>query len=143
MIHIDENITAIFNESIARRIANGSMGGAYVGPGWREIVEDLDRVLSKLDPNYVVNQIKEKFGSLRYYTGHPIKLEKGLQETFNNHIALAEELSSKTCEECGAPGKRYGIGKQFKLYKTVCDEHWHTVNNGLGKRNREDEFPTE
>jgi hypothetical protein len=38
-----------------------------VGAGWQPLIDELDRQLRELDPDYMVLQIKEKFGGLRYY----------------------------------------------------------------------------
>ena len=59
-----------------------------------------------------VVQVKEKFGSLRFY------VDRATDEHYN-YIRFAENLSAVTCEECGAPGKMRGRG----WYYTACDEH--------------------
>ena len=59
-----------------------------------------------------VVQVKEKFGSLRFY------INGGTEEHYN-YIRFAEHLSARTCETCGAPGKMRGQG----WYYTACDEH--------------------
>jgi len=60
----------------------------------------------------VIEQVKEKFGELRfYYTGG--------DEVINGMVRMAESMSSVTCEECGVPGKLRGSG----WVKTVCDLH--------------------
>lgn len=41
----------------------------HTGPGWLHIIERLDDRLSEIDPNYDIDQIKQKFGGLRYYFG--------------------------------------------------------------------------
>ncbi len=60
----------------------------------------------------VAVQIKEKFGGLRFYTGPAT-------EQHRNYITFAESMSYRTCEECGAPGKRYTDG----WHRTLCDIH--------------------
>ena len=54
-------------ETILRRIPDG--WGRWIGhdAGWYPIVVALDQRLSAIDPEYVVHQIKEKYGTLRYY----------------------------------------------------------------------------
>jgi len=64
----------------------------------------------KMVPTVV--QVKEKFGSLRFY------INGGTEEHYN-YIRFAEHLSARTCETCGAPGKMRGQG----WYYTACDEH--------------------
>jgi hypothetical protein len=58
---------------------------------------------------FAVSQVKEKFGTLRYYC--PIN---GRIDAF---ISLAECLSENTCEECGAAGK---LGESAGWYSTKC-----------------------
>ena len=59
-----------------------------------------------------VSQVKEKFGTLRFY------INAGTDEHYN-YIRFAENLSARICETCGAPGKRRG---KHWIY-TACDEH--------------------
>lgn len=59
-----------------------------------------------------VDQVKEKFGTLRfYYTGG--------DDYISGLVSMAESMSGCTCEECGAPGKRLGGG----WVTTLCKEH--------------------
>lgn len=50
-----------------------------------------------LVPQVVAVQVKEKFGTLRFYVD-------GGDDYTDGVIAMAEALSGRTCEECGAPG---------------------------------------
>jgi hypothetical protein len=38
-----------------------------VDEGWYQIVVDCDNLLTEIDPDYKIVQIKQKFGGLRYY----------------------------------------------------------------------------
>jgi hypothetical protein len=59
-----------------------------------------------------LDQVKEKFGTLRfYYTGGDDYI-RGL-------VSMAEAMSGVTCEQCGSPGHRRG---QSWIY-TACDLH--------------------
>lgn len=60
----------------------------------------------------VASQVKEKFGGLRFYVD-------GATEKHYNYITFAESMSYSTCEECGAPGKRYTNG----WHVTLCEKH--------------------
>lgn len=42
--------------------------GIDCGPGWLELIGELDDKLAALFPDYALYQCKEKFGALRYYT---------------------------------------------------------------------------
>lgn len=76
--------------------------------------EDIDRAQKKLDetPCPVAVQVKEKFGTLRFY------VDKA-SNTQYNYIDFADLMSSRTCEECGKPGETYPIG----WYQTLCEQH--------------------
>lgn len=39
--------------------------------GWYPLVIELDQKLAEIEPNYTLHQVKEKFGTLRYYIGFP------------------------------------------------------------------------
>lgn len=62
-----------------------------------------------------VLQVKEKFGSLRFYTRRSTPEQRSM-------IYFAELMSGDTCDVCGAPGKAGGKG----WIKVRCDKH---VNN--------------
>lgn len=61
-----------------------------------------------------VEQIKEKFGTLRYYITY---LPEGLDSAVN----LAERLSEYTCQRCGAPGKM----REGPWVSVLCDDHYN------------------
>jgi len=59
-----------------------------------------------------IDQIKEKFGTLRFYYS-------GGDEYISGMVTLAESMSSVTCEECGSIGERRSGG----WIRTLCDTH--------------------
>lgn len=59
------------------------------------------------------SQIKEKFGTLRFYMTHETP-------EMSTIIYNAERQSAKTCEECGKPGKLRGE----RWYYTRCAACW-------------------
>jgi hypothetical protein len=63
-------------------------------------------------PQVIAVQVKEKFGTLRFYVD-------GGNEVTHAMINMAESMSARTCEKCGVPGKLRG---KTWLY-TACDEH--------------------
>ena len=98
--------------------------GRYIScnEGWYKILEDLDEKLSYLDPDYKVVQVKEKFGTLRFYWDPSDNENKLLNNIMRDCVKEAEFLSSYTCEYCGST-----LGKlQNDNYwvKTACDECW-------------------
>jgi len=68
------------------------------------------------------SQIKEKFGTLRFY------LTVGTDE-MHKIVSKAEKKSAKICEQCGAKGKLRGTGWVF----TMCNKCWkkHKVERGI------------
>lgn len=88
-----------------------------VGEGWHEILRALEEQLNLIDPDYTIQQVKEKFGGLRYYASTN---ESG--SNFHDLIRLAEEKSEKTCEVCGRDGKTESIRG---WWKTLCEEHYN------------------
>lgn len=71
------------------------------GPGWYPLLVELDRQLVAIDPDYVVHQVKEKFGGLRFYYG----TDRGdLSAQMDELVQAAEQRAAVTCEECGQPG---------------------------------------
>lgn len=60
----------------------------------------------------VAVQVKEKFGGLRFYV-------QAATSKHYDYISFAESMSYRTCEQCGAPGKRYTDG----WHKVLCDIH--------------------
>lgn len=59
-----------------------------------------------------IDQIKEKFGCLRFYYS-------GGDEYISGMVTLAESMSGVTCEECGSIGERRSGG----WIRTLCDTH--------------------
>lgn len=78
----------------------------------RAIADARYDVVSHAVPQVVAVQVKEKFGTLRFYTNATDDYVHGL-------IAMAESMSARTCEECGVPGKTYYDG----WHVTLCPQH--------------------
>jgi hypothetical protein len=97
-------------------------GGFAVGSGWWPILEILcANIQSHIDwrvkqgkdcPQVVVEQIKEKFGGLRFYYS-------GGDEEISGMVRMAESFADSLCEECGGIGKRRSGG----WIRTLCDQH--------------------
>ena len=77
-------------------------------PSWFHNWDDLDN-LSDWLAYPVVQQIKEKFGGLRFYA-------EGTNMTMEQLIRYAENLSTVTCESCGSQGEI----RRAKWLKTLC-----------------------
>jgi hypothetical protein len=63
-------------------------------------------------PKIEAVQVKEKFGTLRFYTNRS-------DEYIDGAISMAGQMSSVTCETCGKPGELQGGGWLY----TACEEH--------------------
>jgi len=102
--------------------------GFDCGDGWYNIIRvlcsniqhhiDWRNRKNELDPNQpivpqvTVDQVKEKFGTLRfYYTGG--------DDYIDGLVSMAESMSGVTCEECGNPGSTLGRG----WLTTLCEKH--------------------
>jgi hypothetical protein len=96
--------------------------GFECGDGWFQILNQLmGNIQHHIDwknqngevvPQVTLDQVKEKFGTLRfYYTGG--------DDYISGLVTMAESMSGITCETCGKPGTRTGGG----WIKTVCVEH--------------------
>lgn len=90
------------------RARNGSkmdtcMCWGFPGGGWYQLIHDLSEKLESMIKDlpedqqklYYADQVKEKFGTLRFYMSRAT-------EQMNLAIDEAENLSTKTCEDCGA-----------------------------------------
>ena len=78
----------------------------------QELIDRYPILIPEPIPQVTLDQVKEKFGTLRfYYTGGDDYI-RGL-------VSMAESMSGVTCEECGKPGTSTGGG----WIKTVCKEH--------------------
>jgi hypothetical protein len=111
-------------------------GGFAVGAGWWSILETLCREIDSYTtwktnsrknlleknpynatipddvPQVIVEQIKEKFGGLRFYYS-------GGDDEIAGMVRMAEAWASVACEECGA----YGTRRSGGWIRTLCDHH--------------------
>lgn len=74
--------------------------GFECGDGWYALIDALCGALQRETdlgnaPQLVAAQVKEKFGTLRFYTRHASERQRGM-------IQLAEAMSARICEVCGA-----------------------------------------
>ena len=96
--------------------------GFECGDGWFNILNNLmGNIQNHIDwqnrekevvRQVTLDQVKEKFGTLRFYYS-------GGDDTIRGMVSMAESMTSVTCEECGKPGTSTGGG----WIKTVCKEH--------------------
>lgn len=111
--------------------------GMGVGKGWEELVRELLQGIEDVLPEehlFKVNQIKEKFGGLRFYSFYP-DLSAETQREVNRLIDLAESRSFGICEICGKPGESEPGGSRYGWIKTLCPEHVEERSRGYGPDN--------
>ena len=74
-----------------------------------EIVAGDFRQVPESIPQVTLDQVKEKFGTLRFYYS-------GGDEYISGMVTMAEAMSGVTCEECSAPAETHGGG----WIRTIC-----------------------
>lgn len=110
------------------RFAPGWPAWIDVGPGWHPLLVRLDTQLTEIAPDYVVHQVKSKFGALDYYA-YPSPDGPAHLPAFDEAILAASWESIETCEECGNPAKQYTI--QLWTW-TLCEGHAHQKAADVG-----------
>ena len=100
----------------------GKYGGVACGAGWFNILNQLcQNIQSHIDwknskeevvAQVTIAQIKEKFGSLRFYYD-------GGDDYISGMVTLAESMSGVTCEDCGD----VGVHRNGGWIRTLCDTH--------------------
>ena len=99
------------------------------GAGWDRILDEVEERLNYLDPNYEVQQVKEKFGTLRFY--YTPTIGGVVRDIMDDVVRMAEYWSARTCELCGNSSGRGGGTTKFDFtvdtknrngwYKTLCN----------------------
>ncbi len=109
--------------------------GFDCGDGWYQLIYDLStkleemiRKLPKETRQYCcASQVKEKLGTLRFYmTSSTDEMENAIEE--------AENLSAKTCEDCGKPGEVKTI---CGWYYCRCPECFEKLEEEYGTKAKE------
>src|SRR5690554_6903465 len=76
-----------------------------VNTGWNRLTnrlaEDIAKILGDDLGYFRLNQVKEKFGSLRIYHGLDTPCSIEVKEELSDRIEIAGLESSLTCHECG------------------------------------------
>lgn len=97
--------------------------GFECSEGWYELLYDLSKQLTFLADKFNIEieavQVKEKFGTLRFYYNTSNDWDDTIYDIIQACISKAEKESAYTCEECGKFGQQRGT---MWIY-TACDEH--------------------
>jgi hypothetical protein len=119
-----------YNEMIHAALAgNLAPLEEYFGGNWLNTDERMSEALERglrevtpIVPQVIVAQVKEKFGTLRFYYS-------GGDDEISGMVRMAEAMSAVTCEQCGSPGEQRHGG----WIRTLCDHHEEQYQN----RNKE------
>ena len=94
--------------------------GFECGDGWYNILDQLmGNIQHHIDwknrkeevvAQVTLDQVKEKFGTLRFYYS-------GGDDAIDGMVRMAESMSGVTCEECSAPAQTHGPG----WIRTICE----------------------
>ena len=114
--------SGIFQDRNADKRTTAMCWGFECGDGWYDIIDAACAQIENQQFNnrrndvkfhsVIATQVKEKYGTLRfYYTGG--------DDFIDGVVSMAESMSAKICETCGAPGQ---LREGFWL-KTLCDAH--------------------
>ena len=82
---------------------------------WTKFGERKEREVPELVEQVVATQIKEKFGTLRFYYDGGDDYIRGLE-------SMAASMTSRICEECGSPGTSRSTKKQ-RWVRVLCEKH--------------------
>jgi len=74
-------------------------------------------------PQVVATQVKQKYGTLRFYYS-------GGDEVIDGMVRMAEAMSAVTCEVCGDVGK---VRNDNAWVYTSCDKHSQNVEESNGE----------
>lgn len=104
-----------------RRLKTKGWYGCIAPDGWKKIVEETDAMLAHIDPDYEIHQVKEKFGTLRYYFGTNYASDTMEYKIMHAIERAAEYSSGFVCQICGTHG---GTRWNLPWVQTLCDEHY-------------------
>jgi hypothetical protein len=137
-----EKYPKIFINRNSKISKNPISWGITCGDGWFEILNtacsliqdrcDLVYKREGKDIQVIALQIKEKFGSLRFYV-------VGGDDYIRGIIAMAESSSTKICEDCGDAGKLYNEGWWITQCEK-CRKKYFEVYSNVDKQKKESEI---
>lgn len=140
-----QELDALLCEKYPKMMVNRNKGvmetcmcwGFECGDGWFTLLDQLmGNIQHHIDwknrteeivPQVTLDQVKEKFGTLRfYYTGGDDYI-RGL-------VSMAESMSGVICEGCGNPGERKG-GGWIRTICTPCEQKREAERAQYAKQN--------
>lgn len=103
---------------VMRRIPDGWGRWISCDAGWYQLICQLDEQLAAIDPAYSVHQVKEKFGTLRYYYATSDGLGDDARAQMRELVDAAEHATETVCEKCGGAGELHRT--RSGRMKTLC-----------------------
>ena len=85
------------------------------------------RAVPQSIPQVTLDQVKEKFGTLRFYYS-------GGDDVIDGMVRMAESMTGVTCEECGNPAETHGPGWIRTICK-LCEEKREAERAEYAKKN--------
>lgn len=105
----------LFADLVAQEYADKpTISADYIRERCEEMIKNPLRDVPDAIPQVTLDQVKEKFGTLRFYYS-------GGDEYISGMVTMAEAMSGTTCESCGNPGERKG-GGWVHTYCDPCEE---------------------
>lgn len=123
-----EKYPLIFKNRYEDKMNSCMAWGFECGDGWYDIIDILCHEMQnhidwkskdmspeeKEDLQVVATQVKEKFGTLRFYYG-------GGDDVIEGMVSMAESMTHRICEDCGCPGEERK-GRWIRVLCAKCDE---------------------
>jgi len=100
----------LFADLCAKEFGDKGLSADYIRERCEEMIKNPLRDVPDAVPQVTLDQVKEKFGTLRFYYS-------GGDDYISGMVTLAESMSGVICEECGNPGERKGGG----WVRTICE----------------------
>jgi len=88
--------------------------------GWLPLIRELHERMLELDPKYQIQQVKEKFGVLRFYFSTQ---KKDSFAKMNELVSEYESKSGHMCEWCGDPAETRTENGWMRTICDDCNEH--------------------
>lgn len=115
-----EKYPEIFRDRYGDMRKTAMCWGFECGDGWYDLINTLCSSITHHlkynaapdTPPVIAEQVKEKFGTLRFYY-------RGGDDKIDAFVQFAEYFSGKICEVCGKPGRLNEGG----WLKTTCEDH--------------------
>jgi hypothetical protein len=112
---MNPDLTQKLLDKYPKLFSNQQFWGFECGDGWYDILDHLCGAIKEhtYDADEVyVDQVKEKFGKLRFYLSKEDEVMLGM-------VTLAEYMSGHICEICGERGEL----RTGSWLVTLCDKH--------------------